>query len=344
MDRRSYQALRVSDLFIRIMCDLLDAHGFDPGAALQAAGLPRALPTRDGTVSGPALLAFRRAFVRQTDDRRELWSLLAGRYTLELTQSYGLASRTAPDLTAIVKLLADGDLHTSFVSIRGIRDEVNQLVGIEIDPSDAPEDIRSFESVLATVSLIRSWDSVWAGQVPYQHMELPYDVSLEAIGRRDHGRIVRSEDTARLLWTPDVGVHTLPGANAYLHNQYAQQLRRRVMELRRSTALHHRVSKRMHEPDGVAASVTDLAAEFNVSARTLQRALALQGVSFRTLQEKGKRALAAQALSETTSPIGVIAQELGYATPSSFSYAFRTWFHQSPSQYRAAHSQGAQND
>jgi hypothetical protein len=180
-------ALRLDGIYVRIMCEVLDAHGLDSRRALQQ--LAPALRTDSPTVTAEALIALRRAFVALTDGRRELWSIVAGRYTMETTPSYGLASRTAQDLEGIVRVLALNDLHSSFAVISPIRDDNGCLIGVEFDTSSAPADLRPFERVLALVSTIRSWDSIWAGRVPYRRLELPPDVSCDAIGRHDHARV-----------------------------------------------------------------------------------------------------------------------------------------------------------
>ncbi len=340
MNSATLSALRLDGIYVRIMCEVLDAHGLNSHAALQKAGL--ALPLRDGsTVSAQALIALRRAFVARTDRRRELWSIVAGRYTMETTPSYGLASRTARDLEGIVRVLALNDLHSSFAAISPIRDDNGCLIGVEFDTSSAPEDLRPFEGVLALVSTIRSWDSIWAGRVPYRRLEVPPDVSFDAIGRTDHARVTPTDGRPRLIWDPEVSFRVLPGANEYLHQRYVQELRRRVAELRRSTSLQDRLLKQLRAPGGTCRTISQIAGDLDLSARTLQRTLAMQGVSFRELQDAVKRDLATAALGDIARSITSIASELGYASPSSFSYAFRECYRQTPSEYRYAKMRGS---
>ncbi|WP_166875229.1 helix-turn-helix transcriptional regulator [Salinibacterium sp. ZJ450] len=109
-----------------------------------------------------------------------------------------------------------------------------------------------------------------------------------------------------------------------------------IREVRRSKGIRDRIVDRLRAPGGATCTVGQLASEFGTSTRSLQRALAKQGLSFRALQESVKRELATSGLRGTSKPIAEIALDLGYASPTSFSDAFSNWFGQSPSAYRAA--------
>ncbi len=84
------------------------------------------------------------------------------------------------------------------------------------------------------------------------------------------------------------------------------------------------------------ASIEEAARALGMSRRSLQRALAAAGTSFREESERHLVAQALRHLRETEETIEVIAQRLGFASLSSFAAFFRRRTGQSPGQARAA--------
>jgi AraC-like DNA-binding protein len=74
--------------------------------------------------------------------------------------------------------------------------------------------------------------------------------------------------------------------------------------------------------------------ELAVSARTLQRKLAAEGVSYQGLLEDARKEAAARYLRESTLAIGEIAYLLGYSEPAPFHRAFRRWYGMTPEAFR----------
>jgi AraC-like DNA-binding protein len=80
------------------------------------------------------------------------------------------------------------------------------------------------------------------------------------------------------------------------------------------------------------ASMTSVAATLGVSERTLRRALAAGGVTFRTLTDEARRDIAKTMLGREGTTITRVALEAGFADPSAFTHACRRWFGRSPSE------------
>jgi len=78
-----------------------------------------------------------------------------------------------------------------------------------------------------------------------------------------------------------------------------------------------------------------MAAMFCVSKRTFNRKLNTIGVSYRQLHDKVKSKVARQYLLDSERSITDIAAKLGYADPSNFTKAFKSWQGCSPREYRA---------
>jgi AraC-like DNA-binding protein len=116
----------------------------------------------------------------------------------------------------------------------------------------------------------------------------------------------------------------LPQANQYARSMAEKQ----AVELLRQRSARAGVA-------GPAPVLTldEAARQLTVSARTLRRHLAQEGVSLRDLQEETREALAEELLASGM-PVAEIADRLGYSQTSSFTQAFRRWKGVGPREYR----------
>lgn len=80
-------------------------------------------------------------------------------------------------------------------------------------------------------------------------------------------------------------------------------------------------------------SLEDLAANFNTSARTLQRKLQEEGITYQQLAESVRKSLALHYLESGSYPIKEISYILGYNELSAFTRAFKRWTGSSPVNY-----------
>jgi len=93
------------------------------------------------------------------------------------------------------------------------------------------------------------------------------------------------------------------------------------------------------------ASPAHVAKLLGIGDRTLGRRLAAAGTSYVQLREEARHAVATQLLEGTRMPAQDIADQLGYAAPTSFSRAFRRWTGMGPAQWRASkHRPSRRND
>ncbi|MFA5123383.1 AraC family transcriptional regulator [Zavarzinia sp.] len=77
-----------------------------------------------------------------------------------------------------------------------------------------------------------------------------------------------------------------------------------------------------------------LATGLHMSASTLRRRLDGEGASYQSIKDSLRRDLAIRCLARGRSSIADIAEELGFADPSSFHRAFKKWTGLQPSEYR----------
>jgi AraC-like DNA-binding protein len=82
-------------------------------------------------------------------------------------------------------------------------------------------------------------------------------------------------------------------------------------------------------------SLEEVAANFNVSPRSLQRKLSKEGVTFQQLADEVKQTLAKHYLRSGNYQVKEISNMLGYNELSAFSRAFKRWTGKSPIEYQA---------
>ncbi|MCB1838351.1 MAG: helix-turn-helix transcriptional regulator, partial [Alcanivoracaceae bacterium] len=82
------------------------------------------------------------------------------------------------------------------------------------------------------------------------------------------------------------------------------------------------------------ASLQKLAEAFNISARTLQRKLADEGLRYQQLLDDTRRMQAQEYLRDTRLALADIAGLLGYSEQSAFNRAFRQWIGMTPAKWR----------
>jgi len=86
-------------------------------------------------------------------------------------------------------------------------------------------------------------------------------------------------------------------------------------------------------PDGQPTLAT-VAAEFDISGRTLQRSLAAAGHNYSELVRLVRQDLACELLGRSSISISQVAGRIGFSNPSGFSRAFHAWTGLSPRDYR----------
>ena len=81
-------------------------------------------------------------------------------------------------------------------------------------------------------------------------------------------------------------------------------------------------------------TVSAIARNFAMSARTLQRRLSNRGYSFQTLVDESRRELAERLLEKTDYPLAQVAFLTGFSEQSAFNRAFKRWAGQTPRSFR----------
>lgn len=95
-----------------------------------------------------------------------------------------------------------------------------------------------------------------------------------------------------------------------------------------------RLQARLAQCKGDYPSIIDMAAQENVSSRTLIRHLREEGTTYQQLLDTVREELACWLLLQTDSSVEAIAERLGYEDTSNFSRTFRRWVGVTPSEFR----------
>ena len=90
----------------------------------------------------------------------------------------------------------------------------------------------------------------------------------------------------------------------------------------------------LRHAEGCRLTLPDAASALHLSAHTLARRLAAEGIEFRALSNEVRMERAADMLAGSDAPIATIATRLGYAHTTNFTSAFRARAGVSPRQYR----------
>jgi len=139
--------------------------------------------------------------------------------------------------------------------------------------------------------------------------------------------VFRSEDVAQLFLThnPDLLELVAPQLEAELKQQLADKS---LQELVKGTLKKFLAGQRPR--------LEEVARELRISARTLQRRLLAQRLTFQNLVEEARREMAQHYLLQSSLELNETAYLLGYEDPNSFIRAFHQWEGASPGEWRSA--------
>jgi AraC-like DNA-binding protein len=143
-------------------------------------------------------------------------------------------------------------------------------------------------------------------------------------------RLHYAQPTASITYTRDAWHTPLRSAVP----QLAQLLDAQLRSASAQTAVVGEARGAIRSLLAEGAAQARVAERLGVSARSLQRALADAGLTFRELQAEVRSAEAARWLSDPRLRIQDVADRLGFYELASFSRAFRAWTGMSPAEYR----------
>jgi AraC-like DNA-binding protein len=145
-------------------------------------------------------------------------------------------------------------------------------------------------------------------------------------GARHNKLVLREEDVRQPFVThnPDL----LELVSPQLEAQLTQQLADRSLQEQAKGILKRLLA-------GQRPRLEDVALELRMSARTLQRRLLEERISFQNLVEEARREMAQHYLRQPSLELNETAYLLGYEDPNSFIRAFHKWEGTSPGEWRS---------
>lgn len=183
---------------------------------------------------------------------------------------------------------------------------------------------------------IHEVDGLILAKVKPMAVSLPYTAANELEYQRVlrcsqlHQEAVYSLTFERTFW--QVPILT---ANYELQSQLLKKAGAMVQELGQRQPLRERVATYLLANAYLGIpSLEDIAANFNTSARSLQRKLQEEGVSYQQLADSVRKTLALHYVQVGSHPIKEISYMLGYNELSAFTRAFKRWTGTSPVNYR----------
>ena len=138
----------------------------------------------------------------------------------------------------------------------------------------------------------------------------------------------------RVITNQTVVGQAMPQASASMLRFYEAQCDRMSRELEQPFRFADAV-KRQLQRSPVIPRLDDLAAEFFMTPRTLQRRLANESSAYSELLQEVRTARAKALLIDTARNTDSIAEELGFSDAAAFSHAFKAWTGRSPQSFRS---------
>lgn len=315
----------------------VESQGLDSQALFRDAGIDATLMNKDGArlpVSQMDKL-WRMAFARGADLALGLDYARHFRPGNLYVLAFGLYSSTSlqqasEHLLLPLRLLS----HAATVDCHVSDDEFHVDVAPTY-PGSVHEKQIYFHAVLLGI-----WRSLSHTQLRPARLELrdiaePRDAAVKARIRDFFGcPVIFNSSRCRISLPLALATAPLPTGNASLVAEADQVIQRYLDELDQQHVLHEIVHKVINKLSSGHFDRVSVARELGISASTLQRRLAAEGVSFTQLLNDTRRNLAGVYVRESQRPIKDIAYSLGFADLSNFTRAFRGWFGMTPRDFR----------
>ena len=324
--------------WIRSICQTVRGYGVDPEPLMDRAGLERALLTvPDARYPAQAVRRFWEAIIAATGD--ELVGLRCGQEMQPAAlHGLGLAIVTSHSLAQVL------DLTARYCKI--VSSTMDMILSHDAQGTTLSlRTLRGNEAKSAALTAMLAFVLRQANSL-VQHRVVPVSVALRvpkingSLQRRldDYFgcRVDTSGETPGAIRFSYADVmEPYASANAMLREanervviQYLNRVRQSSFAARVEEELQTMLAA------GEPAKIADVARRVNLSARTLQRRLESEGVTFAELFERRRRQLAHDALAHTELSITEIAYNIGFSDPSNFSRTCTRWFGVSPAVYR----------
>lgn len=326
----------IPSIFSKLLLDLLSEMGFHPSAVLRGTGVElSAIADLEGRINLDQQIAIYQNAIRVSG--KAGLGLLQGQrmglnylgivgYAIQTSANLGQALRTLVNYSSISGALLDfqleahGDLHVlsaTNISVRGdVRRHVLEEHLVTVDRILKTITGTKFSPTRVTFDYPRpAWAPLYA-QIFNCHVDfdMPANAYEFKTSMLDMDVVMSDPVTARACQQKcEEIIGQMSSAGGHVN-----QIRQLILML-----------------PCRSRNLVSVAAEMNISPRSLRRRLAAEGATFQGLLDEVRLELALQYLKNTKLPVEEIASLLGFSDGASFRHAFGKWTGSPPSSFRA---------
>lgn len=279
---------------------------------------------------------FTLAFARVDDPWFGLHAGLQNQYTsLDLLGRLMATSSTLRD--AVNELLRFKDLLAPFLQFEFRVDGDVAILASQPDGSVAFAESRQHDDLLVA-TIINIGRSLAGGdlrvrRIVFRHPEPPDTGEY----RRAFGDVPLQFAAPRNEVHFDAAVLDRRLSTSYprYHQRVEQQAAQQLSRIARGHSVGEQVMAHIGQRLGDRpVGIDDIAQLFNMTARTLQRRLRDENVTFGDLRDRVRRELACSLLGQPEIDMDTLAQRLGFSDTANFYHAFRRWEGRTPGAFR----------
>ena len=317
-----------------VIPDLLREFGVDPEPVFAKVGLPlHSLGNPDQPIAYRPMFALLSVCAKETACPH--FGLLVGqRNGIDTLGLIGFLARNAPDVgSALRELVRHLGLHDRGASVDLKVSGDTAALCYEVDKPSSTGAREVHDTALAVMRniMIALCGTHWKpSRVDFRRTRpdyvRPYQEVFQAPLAFGAGQNALVFSAA---WLEAAIPQANPKLRQYLQDQVDEMSRRAQLDFQESA--FQGVLAQVRKGSG---SLEELATQFAIHPRTLNRRLQACGTSYRALQNKARHEIACELLRDTSSSIAAIAAELGYTSASAFTRAFSLWEGAPPGAWR----------
>ena len=337
MEPHLLETVRLTTQSIRIMVSALRENALDPEPLLHDASIESSIiADPQGEVSCAQELTFQQFFADATRHLPGLWMRTGLRYRVMSYGPLGLAVLAANDVAEGLHVLSAFQALTFSLMHYDVQFEDGQAIALIAHDRDAPASIREFHQERALGSVTMFLNDMQPPRFPLRCIEsaLERPAGWQGCDALLGAPVTFGAATTRWVFEKGAGDLTLPMASPLLEETYSSLCKRLVAAAPTKDGFVSQVFDLLIRSGRGFPPAIDVAAQLNVSERTLHRRLDANSTSFGKLVDQIRHERSRDMLDRSTLSIERISEMLGFAETSSFTRAFRRWEGMPPLRYR----------
>jgi AraC-like DNA-binding protein len=205
-------------------------------------------------------------------------------------------------------------------------------IGCQVDGLPVPPRLWGIAELVVWVGLARN---MTRHPVVPRRVVVPVDLPAREAFEAYFGVAVSRGPGYKVIFDPKDAQRSFVSTDASMWAFFEPELENRLAECNAQTSMRERVRAALFEllPTG-RGELGDVARALGASARTIQRRLSAEDISYRKVLDATRAQLARHYLSRTEITAAEVAFLIGYDDPNSFYPAFRAWTGTTPQAFR----------